>query len=204
MKKFLLIAFLLVCGSLWSFAQRFEGGVIAGINASQVDGDFTSGYHKPGIVAGAYVLTDLSRNVFTGMEIKFSQKGSRKNPNFKTGDQEKYIMRLNYIDIPVYVGVRTSERISVFGGLSAGYLMKAAEYDNHGLFAEEDQADFNDIDVQGMLGFRFQLTNRITADLRGAYSILPIREQPGNVSIYWLDSQFSNLLSTTILYRLDF
>lgn len=184
------------------FAQRFEGGLLGGLNASQVDGDTHSGYNKPGIVAGGYVLTNFSRTVFSGMEIKFAQKGSRKNPNFKTGDQEKYIIRLNYIDLPVYLGVRTSESTSILGGISAGYLISSSVRDNHGPLV--DQPVFNEFDVQGMLGFRFQLTNRLSVDLRGAYSMLPVRENPGEVEIYWLDSQFNNLLSTTVLYRLDF
>lgn len=204
MKHFSLLMILMVFGGLAAHSQAFQGGVLAGLNASQVDGDSYSGYKKPGIVAGAYVLTYLSRTVFTGMEIKFAQKGSRKNPNPKTGDQELYIMRLNYIDLPFYLGVHTSEKISILGGLSAGYLMSGTEYDNYGKFPKEDTHAFNEFDIQGFLGFRFQMTDRLAIDLRGAYSLLPIREQPGNVLSYWLDSQFSNLLSTTILYRLDF
>lgn len=204
MKHFFLLMILIFFAGITAYSQRFEGGVLAGLNASQVDGDSYSGYKKPGIVAGGYVLTNLSKNLFTGMEIKFAQKGSRKNPNPKTGDQEQYIMRLNYIDIPFYLGVRTSETTSILAGLSAGYLMSGTEYDNYGKFPPEDTHAFNDFDIQGMLGFRFQMTDRLFIDLRGAYSLLPIREQPGDVLSYWLDSQFSNLLSTTILYRLDF
>ncbi len=205
MKRFWFLALFLGLTSLLSYAQRFEGGVMAGLNASQVDGDFTSGYHKPGIVAGGYVLTNLSRTLFTGMELKFNQKGSRRNPDPKIPDDpSKYIMRLNYVDMPVYLGIRTSDRISLIAGLSAGFLLSGTEYDNYEKFQTADQHPFNELDVQGLLGFRFQLNDRLFLDLRGAYSLLPIRSQPGDISIYWLDSQFSNLLSTTVLYRLDF
>ncbi|MFY9154449.1 MAG: porin family protein [Prolixibacteraceae bacterium] len=205
MKRILFILIFGTCLSLASSAQRFEGGVIAGLNASQVDGDFTSGYHKPGIVAGGYVLNNFSRTLFAGMELKFNQKGSRRNPDPKIPDDpSKYIMRLNYADMPFYLGIRTSERISLIAGISAGYLISGTEYDNYGKFQTADQHAFNEIDVQGLLGFRFQVNDRLFVDLRGAYSLIPIREQPGDISIYWLDSQFSNVLSTTILYRLDF
>jgi len=40
--------------------------------------------------------------------------------------------------------------------------------------------------------------------LRGAYSVLPIRKQKGDPLWYWKSNQFNNLLSTTVLYRLDF
>jgi len=204
MKHLYLLIMLVAFTYMAGFSQRFEGGILAGLNASQVDGDSYSGYNKPGIVAGAYVINNFSPAIFSGMEIKFAQKGSRKNPNFKIGDQVKYIMRLNYIDMPVYLGVHTSETTSIIGGMSVGYLFSATEYDNYGEFQEEDKRPFKTFDVQGMIGFRFQMTDRLAIDLRGAYSLLPIREQPGEVHYYWLDSQFSNLISTTILYRLDF
>ena len=204
MKYFYLLIILTFITGMTGFAQRFEGGLLAGLNASQVDGDSYSGYNKPGIVAGAYVINNFSPTVFSGMEIKFAQKGSRKNPNYKIDDQVKYIMRLNYIDMPLYLGVRTGGNASIIGGVSAGYLFSATEYDNYGEFQEEDKRPFNDFDVQGMIGFRYQITDRLSVDLRGAYSLLPIREQPGEVLYYWLDSQFSNLLNTTVLYRLDF
>lgn len=205
MKTIGILVLLIICFGFSAVAQKFEGGVIGGLNASQVDGDFTSGYHKPGIVAGGFVQTNLSRTVFAGMELKFNQKGSRKNPNPKlSDDQMKYIMRLNYADLPVYLGFRTSDRISMITGLSAGYLISGTEYDNYGKFQEADQKAFNEFDLQALLGFRFQLNKRLFVDLRAAYSVLPIREQPGDINIYWLDSQFSNVLSTTLLYRLDF
>ena len=63
MKQFYLVVLLLTIVSLRGFSQRFEGGVLVGLNASQVDGDNYSGYHKPGIVLGGYVQTNLSRTV---------------------------------------------------------------------------------------------------------------------------------------------
>ena len=49
-------------------------GILAGYNATQVEGDTYKGYHKPGLVAGFYVQTDVAPAVFAAMEIKYSQK----------------------------------------------------------------------------------------------------------------------------------
>ncbi len=204
MKQFYLLVFLIVFAGLTGFSQKFEGGVLGGLNASQVDGDTYSGYKKPGIVAGGYVLTKLSRTVFAGMELKFAQKGSRNIDSLATNGRIKYVMRLNYVDLPVYLGIRTSDRISILFGLSPGYLLSGTEIDDYGKFAPEEQHPFNAIDLEALLGFRFRLSERLSVDLRGAYSVLPIREQPGDPLWYWKSNQFSNLLSTTILYRLDF
>lgn len=204
MKQFYLIFLLLTIISVTSFSQRFEGGVIGGFNASQVDGDNYKGYHKPGIALGGYVQTDLSPTVFAGMELKLMQKGSRNIDSLANDGQIKYIMRLNYIDLPVYLGFRTSEKISLLVGVSPGYLISGTEYNDYGKFVEEDQNPFSEFDLQGLLGFRFQITRRLFIDLRGAYSVLPIREKKGDPLWYWKSNQFNNLLSTTVLYRLDF
>lgn len=204
MKQFYLIFLLLTMISVNSFSQRFEGGVIGGFNASQVDGDLYKGYHKPGIALGGYVQTDLSRTVFAGMELKLMQKGSRNIDSLATDGQIKYIMRLNYVDLPVYLGFRTSERISLLVGVSPGYLISGTEYNDYGKFVEEDQNPFRELDLQVLFGFRFQITRRLFVDLRGKYSVLPIREKPGDALWYWKSNQFNNLLSTTVLYRLDF
>ncbi len=204
MKQFYLIVLLLTIVSLRGFSQRFEGGVLVGLNASQVDGDNYSGYHKPGIALGGYVQTNLSRTVYAGMELKFAQKGSRNIDSLATDGQIKYIMRLNYVDLPVYLGFRTGERISLLVGVSPGYLISGTEFNDYGKLTEQDQKAFSEFDLQGLLGFRFQFTKRLFVDLRGAYSVLPIRKQKGDPLWYWRSNQFNNLLSTTVLYRLDF
>lgn len=204
MKRLTILIFLMVFIGITCFSQGFEGGVLGGLNASQVDGDTYSGYKKPGIVVGGYVLTNLSRTLFVGMELKFAQKGSRNIDSLAINGRIKYVMRLSYVELPVYFGIRTSDRISVLFGLSPGYLLSSAEYDDYGKFAPEEQHPFNSIDLQALLGFRFKLSKRLFVDLRGAYSVMPIRKQQGNPLWYWKNNQFSNLLNTTVLYRLDF
>ena len=113
-------------------------------------------------------------------------------------------MRLNYAELPVYLGIRTSDRISILIGLSPGYLLSGTEINDYGKFPPQDQHPFNAFDLEALLGFRFQFTKRIFVDLRGAYSVLPIRGQQGSPLWYWKSNQFNNLLNTTILYRLDF
>lgn len=203
MKKITLILLFVVL-VFATFAQRFEGGIVGGLNATQVDGDNYSGYHKPGVAIGGYVQTDISRTVFAGMELKLMQKGSRNIDSLATNGQIKYIMRLNYIDLPVYLGIRTSERISLLVGLSSGYLISGKEFNDYGQLPVEDRHPFNAFDLQTMIGFRFQFTKRLFVDVRGAYSMLPIRDRPGDVLWYWRSNQFNNMLSTTVLYRLDF
>jgi hypothetical protein len=202
MKKILLFLFLLAANADLS-AQRFEGGILGGLIASQVDGDQYKGFHKPGLALGAFVQTDLTRSVYAGMELKLIQKGSRNIDSLATDGQIKYLMRLNYVDLPVFLGFRTSEKIAFILGASPGYLISGKEYNDYGRFSEQDQKAFQHFDLQGLLGFRFKFSRRLSFEIRGAYSLLPIRKQSGEALWYWRSNQFNNLLSTTAYYRLD-
>ncbi len=185
-----------------AMSQRFDGGILAGWNATQVEGDNYRGYNKVGLVAGAYVQTDIAPAIFAAMEIKYSQKGSRKNVTQK--DPEKYIMRLDYIDIPVYLAFRTNNRGAVIAGVSTGYLMHSKEMDNYGELPTQDQYAFNNIDLQPFIGFQFEFLDRLKADLRFALSVLPIRGQPGEnaTNYYWLNNQFNNVISFAAYYQI--
>lgn len=191
-------------------AQRFQGGVLAGFNASQVEGAMINGknlngYNKPGILAGVFVQTDFAPAIFGGMEIKYSQKGTRKKIDEKNPDPEKYIMRLGYVDVPVYAGFRTSDRASIIAGASAGYLMHSKEIDNYGEIPREDQNAFDHFDLQPFIGFQFDMLDQVKLDLRFALSVLPIRKQSGEnpTSYYWHNNQFNNVISLALYYRLD-
>jgi hypothetical protein len=216
MKKFLLILIISAGFAATGYAQRFEGGLLAGFNGTQVEGDRYKGYHKPGLLAGVFVQTDLAPAVFGAMELKYSQKGARSRtkliPN-NDGQQvvvtdpldpnmQKYIMRLGYAEMPVYAGFRTSESVSVIGGVSFGYLLHSGEYDDYGKFPQESEQAFNALDIQPFIGFQFDFLDNLKLDLRLAYSVLPIRGDPLE-SYYWISSQFNNVISMGIYYRLD-
>ncbi len=179
-------------------AQRFDGGAIVGFNATQVEGDSYRGFHKPGIAAGFYVETDLAPAVFAGFEIKFMQKGARKKTT--ENDPTKYIMRLNYIDLPLYAAFRANERMSILGGLSPGFLLSGKEFNEYGEFPPEDQNKFSPFDLQALIGFQFKMSDNWKTDLRLAYSLIPVRDKPPvEPPYYWLRNQF-NFVATLALY----
>ena len=135
------------------------------------------------------------------MEIKYSQKGARKKVTDK--NPERYIMRLGYLEVPVYMAFRTNERGSILAGVSTGFLANSKELNDYGELPPEDQHPFKNIDLQPFIGFQFDLLERITADLRFAISVLPIREQAGQgTNYYWYNNQFSKVISLAAYYQL--
>ena len=205
MIKKIFIALLIFFAAGETFAQRFEGGILAGFNASQVEGDTFKGFHKPGILGGFYVQTDVAPAIFAAMEIKYSQKGARNKIRPKEVEPEKYIMRLGYAEVPFYMGFRTNDRGSIIAGLSFGYLIHGKEFDEYGEFVLENQNAFNELDLQPFLGAQFDFLDNVKVDLRFALSVLPIRGQPGEdaTNYYWLNNQFNNVISLALYYRFD-
>ena len=84
--------------------SRFGGGVVAGFNASQMDGDSAAGYHKVGLnigLRGTIRLNDDGRWLLS-TELLYSQRGSRSTENDYV---RPFSATLNYIEIPVMISL---------------------------------------------------------------------------------------------------
>lgn len=183
------------------FAQRFDAGLIAGFNATQMEGDGFKGYHKPGLLLGAFVQTDIAPAIFAGMEIKYSQKGSKRKFDPKKPDIEQYTMRLGYIDIPLFMGFRANDRSMVVGGIAPGILIHSQENGAYGALPEEDQQEFNTFDLQPFVGFQFDFTERVAFDLRFALSIIPSVDKAES-NYYFHNGLYNNVISLAVYYDL--
>jgi len=201
MRRYLLFTTLLFC-TTFVFAQRFDAGLIAGFNASQVEGDDLKGYHKVGILAGMYVQTDIAPAIVAGMEIKYSQKGARNKYDAKNPEVEKYVMRLGYIDIPLFMGFRTNDRSMIIGGIAPGVLIHSEEVFGESGNNEPDRPAFETFDLQPFLGFQFDFLERASIDLRFALSVVPTRKKFEGTNYYWHNNQFNNVISLALYYRL--
>lgn len=200
MKRLLLISFLVFTANV-IFAQRFDAGLIAGFNGTQVEGDELRGYHKVGALGGIYVQTDIAPAIVAGMEIKYSQKGARKKYDPKKPDVDKYVMRLGYIDIPLFMGFRANERSMIIGGIAPGILIHSKELNSDGEIPEQDRQTFNTFDLQPFVGFQFDFLERVSLDLRLAISVIPCSDQSGS-NYYFHNGLFNNVISLAFYYRL--
>lgn len=182
-------------------AQRFDAGLIGGFNASQIEGDGLKGYHKAGLLLGGFVQTDIAPAIFAGMEIKYSQKGAKRKYDPKVPDVEQYTMRLGYIDIPLFMGFRASDRSVIIGGIAPGVLIHSEERGAYGELPEEDQQEFNTFDLQPFLGFQFDFTERMAVDLRFALSVIPCVDKAES-NYYFHNGLYNNVISLAVYYDL--
>ncbi len=124
---FSLLAFLFIFQNSEAQERRFNAGFLLGTNASQIQGDREARYNKLGLYAGITAQILFTEKAELGLELAFSQLGSRSvstNPGV-----EPFKSTLNYIMVPVYFKYKDwlmedeqYYRLHFLGGLSYGRL----------------------------------------------------------------------------------
>ncbi len=103
-------------------AQKFIGGVVAGMNLSQVEGDEVNGFKKVGFNGGGLVMLPLNRKktFFATVELLYNQKGAYQrntssgadafpygdtvlfDPGFPHKNNKIYYnLRTDYVEVPL-------------------------------------------------------------------------------------------------------
>ncbi|MBN1951108.1 MAG: PorT family protein [Bacteroidales bacterium] len=192
MKK-ILIVFLLTSASV-VHGQRFTGGLLAGLNVSQIHGDTQGGYHKAGAAGGVFVKTDFRENWGGMLELRYNEKGSG-----LLMDDGTLILRLQYIEVPVMVTYDIFEKVQPQAGVSIGYLFRQVQREG-GIVDPID--DFNPIEVAACLGAEYKISENLGVNIRYAISMIPIWQQfPGATSTRNLEAAYNDVISFAIYYR---
>jgi len=191
--------------------RLFYGGLVAGANFAQVDGDYFAGYHRVGANVGGIVYAQLAKHIAVSLEILYSQKGSK-------SDQEKapvdprvvirsYGIKTNYAEVPVMINY-FDRRKSHFGvGVSYGRLVNSSEYISADSLGKPLNLDFNvkypfkkdEFDL--VAGAELHLWKGLFLNVRFQYSLLPIRTELPPPD-YARAKQYSNLWAVRLMYLL--
>ena len=195
-----LLSTMLVILTISLSAQRFKGGLFAGVNASQVAGDISSGYKKLGITFGATVETQLNDSWGLKMELGFSQKGSRENPTDENGNTQM-LMRLNYIDLPILVRYKINRPLTAQFGLGYGYLLYHYVENDYSTTAVAG-TPFNTHALNILAGITYAISSRFQVDFRANTSLIPVRPHSSGASRWFNHGQYNDVLSLTLHYSL--
>jgi hypothetical protein len=190
-KKFLLIVFIFLSAGL--FAQRFNGGMVVGMNVSQIDGDAWAGYNKAGLVAGAYIFTKFNNNWGSQLEIVYSSKGSAQTINNPSNRK----IRLQYIELPILATYDFSEKFQAHAGASIGYMFSAAQNDGYGY---EEFEQFDKFGVEACIGIKYNIFDNLGASFRFSYSVVPIYAQYSGATGEY--AMYNNVLTFSIYFRI--
>ena len=179
-------------------SQQFTGGIVAGLAGTQVKGDGLAGPDKAGIVVGPYVNLELSRKSSLQMQLEYFQKGSRANPD-STNNFQSYLLRLNYVQIPVMYQYRYNEDFGFESGLSYGMLV----YDYEEIYTNfTSKEPFEQGDLSFHAGMRWYVSDRITAEFEFSHSLMYIRRQTKGVTWFFNKGQYNHVLLLGIQYEI--
>lgn len=121
--------------------QRFTGAIVAGLTASQIDGDQSAGFHKVGVQSGLRVATKLKGRQSASLELLYTQRGCKNEPQI----EPFFSTTLHYVEAPVTWHIndwliegkgreRDYYRVQLNGGLIYGRLINAKDrYDEAGI-----------------------------------------------------------------------
>lgn len=195
-KLFLFLIIALISTTL--LAQKFNGGVLGGLAATEVSGDRLEGPNKAGAYMGVFVNRYFSQKSSVQLELDFIQKGSSENPD-STNDYHEYKLKLNYIEMPLHYKYDFIERGTLEVGLALGFLVSDSEkYDGR----EDDVSgnEFDRIDFSFNIGAYFRIIDNLLFNVRYSNSILPIRPHAGGATWKTNKGQYNEVLSFTLHY----
>ena len=153
-------------------AQTFKAGIIAGFTASQINGDDSAGYNKPGLEGGIKSLINLTKKTDISLEILYSQRGAKDEARADGNVQNIY--RIAFVAIPIIYSYKDWEAEDYFrmhfqAGLSYGRLINA-ELDN-----DDDNTAFveawNDNDLSFLVGATYFVNSKFGLTFRYNRSI---------------------------------
>ncbi|MBU1368479.1 MAG: PorT family protein [Bacteroidetes bacterium] len=181
-------------------AQPFSGGVLIGANSSQIAGDSYSGFDKAGLSGGVFVRMQLNAQSGLQMELFYTQKGSRSNSKAEESGSAPYLLRLNYVELPLIYQYDLGH-LRLEAGLTAGFLTNSYEEVD---YLENVQNVWRKISLNSLIGIRYIFTDEWSLGLRSINSINSIRtvQASGNVKRYGNKfGAFNDVLQLAVFYQ---
>ena len=189
--------------------RTFYGGIVAGANFTQLDGDNYAGYHKVGINAGGIVYARFDEHLAASIEILYSQKGARGHFDIQNANRQVvsgYKLRLDYAEVPLQL-CYFDRRKSHFGaGLSIARLASVKE---EGSLNGVPQTDFDKYPVRKMdynfiAGGSLHLVKGFFLNARFQYSLRPIRKGTLGTELHpgfsGRGEQYNNMWTVRLMY----
>lgn len=209
MKKLFMLAFaaFLILSGVRLQAQSFDGGLIAGVVTSQIDGDGYGGFHQLGCTGGFFGRIPSEGPSSWQFELKYSLYGAHSDSKEVDYGMSPMSIRLHYVELPVMfrydlsklnINGKSLDFITLELGLSGDFLLRGTQ-----------SADFEDnfdnpswllFSVTGNVGLQFDINERLGINIRSMNSLTPCRLTPGAGS-YFLH-YFNIALQATVVYTI--
>jgi len=185
--------------------QTFFGGIVAGLNACQVDGDRYAGYHKAGLSLGLQGYARAGKCQL-GIELLYAQKGARNvqlvNSAAVGTVPEHYVLRLNYVEIPVMIQLPVGPGLFLGAGISYAQLLNYKESleNNNPVNLQTDLSGFRKTDLNYLAALTWQMYRNLFLKTRFQYSVASIRDADKIPPEFGTRAQYNNLFCIQLMY----
>lgn len=185
--------------SLCAKGQVPSLGIKGGANISILNiDDIEDENSEIGFHSGIVVKLPLDLSLFVQPELLYSQKGA----NAFITDQEVKI-KLNYLELPVMVKLRLTNKINIHGGPYASYLLsKSIELEDPGNeLIRPDREDFHRFDFGIALGAEYSFL-QFDIGFRYNSSILEVGDDAFKGELSGLNHARNNVAQVYVVYNL--
>lgn len=179
-KRLLSIVVLFLALSTVASAQ-FSAGILAGMNMSQVDGDYLSGYNKLGFIGGIAINGKVNDKWLVGFEIDYSMKGSKERSNPDNPKPTLFRLRYDYIEFPIKV-TRKIRDFDVYAGPTIGVNVVSKR--------DENSLGWMDTEIRKMefgfvLGGQYNVGEHLAVGIRHQNSLIRVGDAYPNGLNIW-------------------
>lgn len=171
----------------------------AGVSSSQISGDRLRGFDQLGITGGIGTELQTNDSWKPRLEILFSQVGSRKNARPDEGDFDSYLLRLNYVQVPISMSYITGSTGFELG-LAPAYLLSLKEEDENGTVVGLGR-EFKDYDLGALLGIRYLFAEKWELSTRLVQSVLPVRDHTGSSTFRLNRGQYNTAIQFVLRFH---
>ena len=228
MKRIVFLA-VLMAFALNLSAQKFIGGVVGGMNLTQIEGDQVNGYKKAGFNLGGMVMLSLDKKqrFFVTTEILYTQKGAYQsnysgtvksfpyddtllnNPSFEKIDKIYYKIRLDYVEVPVVF--HYEDPLSGFAvGIGASWA-RLVNYQEtlfgQRLFSDLQSGRYKRNDWSFLVDVKIPVYKALKFNFRYQYSIVPMGAErtfySGNNVAPFSRVPYNNVLTFRLIYTFN-
>lgn len=162
MKKIVLSSFALFSGIIL-FAQT-SIGVKGGLNITKTKNLDASPNERYAFNVGFVSQKNISKRFFIQPELLYSSKGNTFEPPYAS---DPGATRLNYIALPIMLGFRADEKLSILLGLELNYLVNCGVRYNK--YVTDFTKQYPRFDAGVDLGVSYKINKKLGAELRYNY-----------------------------------
>lgn len=184
-------------------AQSFQLELHGGVAGTQISGDMLGGFDKPGLVAGAGVSRPIGPKSQVGFRMLFFQKGSQKRAETDsiTMEVDYYLLRLNYLEIPLSYRYSMREKFLFEAGPSLGILLSSYEADENGELLFERPFYKYDFSLMGSVGYKIRPT--LLFQFSYFQGVVPVRPHLSGSTFRLNRGQYSSSIVFTLVYQFN-